>query len=513
MCHGGNSRTDVLAVRVECLYTDLCSIVHRLLIDPEFPVSRVPAFVLLTVCLSTSMSQADQPNILFLFADDQAFDTVHATGNDEIQTPHLDRLVRQGMTFTQAYNQGGWHGAVCVASRTMMVTGRFLWHAKDAEEKLKSDWVPNRQLWPQIMADHGYQTFFSGKWHVKAAATDVFEVVRHVRGGMPNQTDAGYNRPQSPQDRSWLPWDPQHGGFWKGGQHWSEVLGDDAVSYLHQAATDERPFFMYLAFNAPHDPRQSPKQFVDRYPAESISVPKDFLPEYPWDIGSNRIRDEKLAPFPRTKYSVQVNRQEYYAIITHMDEQIGRILEALEETGQADNTWIFFTADHGLACGHHGLLGKQNMYDHSVRVPFVVCGPDVPGESQHGARIYLQSVMATSLDLAGIRRPEHVEFDSLVDQLRHPQPDPHGTAYGAYTDRQRMITVENNKLILYPAIGRRLLFNLADDPAEMHDLSESADLLSLQQELFQALLEEQQRTGDSLDLRPRFPELLAVTPQ
>ena len=126
---------------------------------------------------------------------------------------------------------------------------------------------------------------------------------------------------------------------------------------------------MYIAFNAPHDPRQAPKKYVDMYPTDKIKIPKSFLKEHPLkeEIGSGKgLRDEKLAPFPRTKHAVQVNRREYYAIITHMDFQIGRILDHLDKTGQADNTYIFFTADHGLSVGHHGLLGKQNLYDHSV---------------------------------------------------------------------------------------------------------------------------------------------------
>jgi len=449
----------------------------------------------------------EKPNILLLFADDQAFDTVHATGNSEIQTPNIDRLVARGMTFTHAYNQGGWHGAVCVASRTMMMTGRNLWNAKAEEPRLKTEWVAQKKLWPQLMSGQGYQTFFSGKWHVKAPVQEIFEVARHVRGGMPKQTDAGYNRPKSADDQEWLPWDKARGGFWKGGTHWSEVVGNDGVDYLQTAAADERPFFMYLAFNAPHDPRQSPKSFVDRYPADQVVVPDSFVPLYPYEIGSNRIRDEKLAPFPRTRHSVQINRQEYYAIITHMDEQIGRILDALEETGQADNTWIFFTADHGLACGHHGLLGKQNMYDHSVRVPFVVCGPSVPANETNGSRIYLQSAMATALELAGAGRPEHVQFDSLLDDVQDASPNVTGQAYGAYVDVQRMITVGHMKLILYPKIRRRLLFDLQTDPLEMTDISANVDLLPLQQQLFAQLLQEQDRTGDKLDLAGPFPEL------
>ncbi|WP_229360993.1 sulfatase-like hydrolase/transferase [Fuerstiella marisgermanici] len=459
-------------------------------------------------CLAASfVHAAEKPNILFLFADDQAFHTIHALGNDEIKTPNIDQLIKNGTTFTHTYNQGGWNGAICVASRAMLNTGRFLWHAHDLENDIKKQWVPNKRMWAQRMAAAGYQTFFSGKWHVKADTKNVFEVARHMRGGMPNQTDAGYDRPKSRDDVAWKPWDKKFEGFWKGGRHWSEVLGDDAVDYMSLAASDERPFFMYLAFNAPHDPRQSPKQFVDMYPVDKIQVPQTFLAEYPYDIGSNRVRDEKLAPFPRTPYSVQVNRQEYYAIITHMDHQIGRILKALKQTGQAENTWIFFTADHGLACGNHGLLGKQNMFDHSMRVPFAVTGPGVDAGRKVGQRIYLQSVMATSLALATGNVPEDVEFESLLPLLKDGKPEVTGDIYGAYTDTQRMITVGHEKLILYPKTGVSLLFDLKADPDEMTDLSSKNGSLARKRALFQEFLKHQKVVGDKLDVSEAFSEL------
>lgn len=456
---------------------------------------------------ASARAAADKPNILFVFADDQAFHTLAALGNDEIQTPNLDRLVKRGTTFTRTYNQGGWNGAICIASRTMLNTGRFLWHALDEEKRLRNEWVPENRMWAQQLAQSGYQTFFTGKWHVKADPARVFEVARHVRGGMPNQTEAGYNRPLSRDDNRWKPWDPSFGGFWKGGTHWSEVVANDAIDYLQIAGSDDRPFFMYLAFNAPHDPRQSPKEFVDLYPVDEIQVPASFQPEYPLDIGSNRVRDEKLAPFPRTEYSVQVNRQEYYAIITHMDQQIGRILKALEASGQADNTWIFFTADHGLSCGHHGLLGKQNMFEHSMRVPFVVAGPGVEHDRRIDRRIYLQSVMPTSLQLAGQEVPEHVEFESLLPLLKQDSNGSSPPIYGAYTDTQRMLVLGRHKLILYPKIQTSLLFDLQTDPEEMHDLSGTPGALQIKQKLFQEFLKQQQRVGDSLDVVSAFPKL------
>ncbi len=465
-------------------------------------------FTISLVLLSSSISRGDdQPNLLFLFADDQAYHTIHAMGNDEISTPNLDRLFDSGTTFTHAHNQGGWNGAVCVASRTMLNTGLYLWHAHAVDTKLKDDWVPRKKLWAQQLASAGYQTFFSGKWHVKADAQAVFEVTRNVRGGMPNQTDAGYNRPTSRDDDTWKPWDKSFQGFWKGGKHWSEVLGDDGVEYMNIATRDERPFFMYLAFNAPHDPRQSPKEFVDMYPVENIRVPASFLPEYPYEIGSNRIRDEKLAPFPRTQYAVQINRQEYYAIITHMDKQIGRILDALQTTGQADNTWIIFTADHGLGCGNHGLLGKQNMFDHSMRVPFTIVGPGVEAGRRIGKRIYLQDAMATTLELAGASIPEHVEFKSLLPALKSNSKDVTGTVYGAYTETQRSVTVGQQKLVLYPKISVSLLFDLKQDPDERRDLSSRDGSHASKKALFQEFLAQQHVVGDNLDVLAAFPEL------
>ena len=164
---------------------------------------------------------------------------------------------------------------------------------------------------------------------------------------------------------TWKAADSLNGGFWEGGKHWSEVIKDDALDFLNKSSEKEDPFFMYLAFNAPHDPRQSPQSFLDRYPLEEIPLPDNWLPEYPYKdaIGNPKtLRDEALAPFPRTPFAIKTHIREYYAIISHLDAQIGEILKALEASGKANNTYIFFTGDHGLSVGKHGLLGKQSMF-------------------------------------------------------------------------------------------------------------------------------------------------------
>jgi len=455
---------------------------------------------------------AKQPNILFIFADDQCFDTLNTWGNEEVETPNLDRLARSGVTFRRAYNMGSWSGAVCIASRTMLNTGRFLWRANEVHPQLATERSEGR-FWSEILRGAGYETYFSGKWHVgkMSICEAAFDNVRHIRPGMPNQTPAGYNRPIEGEPDKWSPYDKKFDGFWKGGKHWSEVLGDDAVDYLAQASESDKPFFMYLAFNAPHDPRQSPKEFVDKYPLEKIGIPKNFLPEYPFKdyIGCGKnLRDERLAPFPRTEHAVKVNRQEYYAIITHMDQQIGRILDALEKTGKKEETYIFYSADHGLAVGQHGLIGKQNLYDHSVRVPFIVSGPDLEPGKEVETPVYLQDITASTIELAGVDKPKHIDFTSVMSMARgDTDKHPYDAVYGAYLQLQRSVTMDGYKLIAYPKAARTRLYNLKEDPLERKDLANQAEHRKTKQKLFRRLLELQDEMGDKLDLKSVFANI------
>ena len=451
--------------------------------------------VLLAGCQEPSF--IEKPNFLFIFTDDQRYNTIAHTGDSLVITPNLDRLAESGVTFTHTYNMGAWHGAVCVASRAMLNTGLTVWHARDAENDFAS-MVANRQFWAQRMQDLGYETYFAGKWHVKADPEELFDHVRHVRPGMPNQVPEGYHRPDGPQDTEWLPWDTVHGGYWQGGKHWSEVLVDDASVFFEQVVYSDKPFFMYLAFNAPHDPRQSPKEFVDRYPVDDQVLPEPFLEEYPYkdSIGcSVNLRDEALAPFPRTPFAIKVNQLEYFALITHTDVQIGRILDLLEQSGKKDSTYILLSADHGLSVGHHGLVGKQNMYDHSMRVPLIFSGPGIPADSRRDQQVYLQDLVPTVLHLAGAESPAGIEFSSLIPLIRSEDAvSPHEAIYGCYMDLQRMVRTDEYKLIWYPRVPVFRLYHVAEDPGEMYDLAGDPDysevleemksLLFLQQGLF-----------------------------
>jgi choline-sulfatase len=186
------------------------------------------------------------------------------------------------------------------------------------------------------------------------------------------------------------------------------------------------------------------------------------------------------------------------------------VLAALEASGQAGNTWIFFTADHGLAVGRHGLFGKQNMYEHSLRVPFIVSGPGVAANRRNSAAIYLQDVMATTLELAGAAPPAHVYFRSFLPLLRDPAAKSRYPAvYGAYLDLQRAVIHDGYKLILYPAAKVARLYHLAQDPLEQHDLAASATHAPVARTLFAKLRAEQASLRDALALAATFPTLSA----
>ncbi|WP_149304672.1 sulfatase-like hydrolase/transferase [Pareuzebyella sediminis] len=481
-----------------------------------------------------------KPNIVFLFADDQTFESVRALGFDEVYTPNLDRLVNGGTSFTHAYNMGGWNGAICVASRAMIISGSYIWNAQEkSQEWRKGDSTALTQTWSKLLENKGYDTYMTGKWHVQAPADEIFSRAEHIRPGMPRDRGGelaeaqnkwrkesgdmkdwndymplGYGRPTGPEDTEWSPTDTLQGGFWEGGKHWSEVVRDDALSFIDTAKTKDNPFFMYLAFNATHDPRQAPQRFLDMYPLEDIKVPENFLPQYPYkdDMGNPPgLRDEALAPFPRTEYAVKVHRQEYYALLSHMDEQIGAILDALGTSGKMDNTYIFFGADHGLSVGHHGLIGKQSMFDHSVRIPMMVVGPGIPKGKRLDQDVYLQDIMATSLELADVQKPDYVQFNSFLDIIKGNREESHYDGiYGAYMNVQRMIRKDGFKLLVYPKIEKVLLFDLENDPNEMNDLSENPEYSEKVKTLFTDLLELQKKMNDKLSLQKIYEKVLTT---
>jgi len=449
---------------------------------------------------------AKQPDILFLFVDDFAYDCTGYSGNPVVKTPNIDRLKKRGTLFSHAYNMGSWTPAVCAASRAMLNTGLYLWQTDHLNiEKQAND----GKLWSQLMEPAGYRTWMQGKWHVmkeahtwkKLPPSTCFDSTGTIRGGMPKQNPDGYNRPLSPEDKKWLPWDPKQGGFWEGGKHWTEVSADEGTDYINKHKESERPLFMYLAFSSTHDPHQAPKKYVDMYPPQAVDLPAGYMPEYPYKekIGSGRhLRDEQLAPFPRTEYAIKVNRGEYYAQVTHLDAQIGRVLDALEKSGRAGNTIIILSADHGLAVGHHGFMGKQNMYDHSMRVPLLFTGPGIPQGKVIETPVYYQDLVPTAIELAGAEVPQFMQFKSLLPLIKGDTTEHYPAIYGAYLKLQRMVVKDGWKLIYYPKVPVYLLYNLNRDPQELHNLAEDPAYKEKLTEMKTELKRIEQSMGDPL---------------
>jgi arylsulfatase A-like enzyme len=445
--------------------------------------------------------QASRPNILFLIADDWTFRGVRGLGNAEIETPTIDGLMRRGCTFTHCFHQGSWSGAVCVPSRTMLNSGLTTFRAQKEFEQTP--------LWGQTLGAAGYDTTIVGKWHLsKTALGRSFREQGPVHmSGMFESGPEAYNRPAP--GNSWRPWDSSLKGQWLRTREWGHpdgpdevrhaaaVFADAAIERLQRAASRTNPFFLYVGFTSPHDPRQSPREFVERYPREKVTLPPSYLGEHPFDQGDARLRDELLAPFPRTREAVQVHRAEYYAHITYLDTQVGRILEGLEKTGKASETIVVLTSDHGLAVGEHGLMGKQNLYEHSVRVPYVIAGPGIPKGKKIDSLVYQHSTFATTCELAGVAVPKTVEFPSLVETMRNGG-EPHDAVFCWYRDFQRSVRTREHKLIVYPQAGITQLFDLRKDPWETADVAGEDRYARAKTELMARLRRFQGELGDSL---------------
>ena len=441
-----------------------------------------------------------RPNFLVVVTDDQRPDTIGALGNPVIQTPTLDRLVREGLAFTCAIAPD----PLCVPSRAEILTGRCGF--SNGVTSLGGRFKKELTFWGDAMRGGGYHAWYVGKW---------------MNDGKP--ITRGY--------------DETLGLFWSGGAKWwkdtvdyhgrpvtgykgwifqtddgtkfpelgvgltkeiSKRFADAAIEFIRRGAKSEKPFFLHVNFTAPHDPLLMPPGYEGRYDPDKMRLPGNFRPEHPFDHGNLKGRDELLLPFPRTPADVRADLAVYYAVISHMDEQLGRMLDTLRETGQAERTYILFTSDHGLAVGSHGLRGKQNMYDHTVGVPFLVSGPTVPAGEVRTTPCYLRDMYPTVCELAGIEIPDSVNGRSLVPAIRDPDVQVYDAAFGHFRDVQRMIRTEKWKLIHYPKIGRYQLFDMENDPLEKEDLYGRPCYATVIAELRTRLEAWQEEAGDPL---------------
>ena len=463
---------------------------------------------LLSVLLvSLSAFSADRPNILFIIVDDQSpFDLKVYDPKSQLDSPNIDRLAAEGMVFDGAYHMGSFSGAVCTPSRHMVMSGRTVWHlpiAPNGKELCPPDIVENTMA--AVFNRAGYDTMRTcKKGNSYAGANAQFTVVHDAtkRGG-----------------------DDESGSTWH---------GDQVMNYLNEreAAKDEDPFLIYFGFSHPHDTRDGRPELLAKYGAvnhtdkntppslhsQQPPLPPNHLLKHPFENSHSNVRDEVAVSGVWDKRDEATIRNELgreMACDENIDIQIGRVLDRLEAMGELDNTYIVYTADHGIAIGRHGLQGKQNLYEHTWRVPFIVKGPGIKPGSRAEGNIYLLDAIGTLCDLAGVAVPTTFEGISFKPVLEGEKETVRGVLYGVYSGGSkpgmRCVKKDDWKLIKYDAMDGAVhetqLFNLADNPNEflpehgkegamLTDLAENPDYADKLAEMEALLLDEMRLHDD-----------------
>ncbi|UZO82302.1 sulfatase-like hydrolase/transferase [Aquimarina sp. ERC-38] len=487
-------------------------------------MKKILLFSLLTLILSFKSQAQKKPNVVVIYTDDHRYTGVHALGGQAVKTPAFDDLALNGIAFTNAYIMGAFSGATCIPSRAMLLTGRNLFELDGQGRTIPEE----HTMMGETFIEAGYYAYHVGKWH-----QDMKSLARSAHSGakvsgkpsyltdqfrMPYsdwQADGNYKKEnaylltyndQGEVVKRALNKNDKAGptGTEKIGPHVSEVLAEEASDFI-RAYAKEKPFFMYLAFPTPHDPRQAPKKYKAMYPEENMVLPPSYMSQHPFDNGHIVLRDEKLAEWPRTEAIAKKHLSDYYAIITHLDAQIGRVINALKASGAYQNTIIVLAGDSGLAVGNHGLMGKQNIYDEDgTHIPFIISGGLLKQEDKgrrEDALCYNFDIMPTLCDMAGIKTPASVSGKSLLPLINNEVESVRTNLYYAYRQHQRAYRKGNFKLIEYVRApdknkkrgdiitGSRVtqLFDLSKDPWETFNLADfpeyAAKVVSMRNEM------------------------------
>ena len=460
-------------------------------------------FSLLIAMLSTSAVGADRPNILFIIVDDQSpFDLRIYNPQSSLHTPNIDRLAAGGMVFDGAYHMGAFVGAVCTPSRHMIMSGRTVWHLPNAPGALVQGLCPpglEHNTIPAVFNRAGYATMRTCKQGNSYEAANKLFAVRHdatKRGGT-----------------------PETGSAWH---------ADRVLDYLTQleSSKETKPFLIYFGFSHPHDERDGTPELLAKYGAvnhtdkdhqppahpKQPALPPNYLPAHPFHHGHPALRDEVAVSGVWERRDERTIRNELgreFACSENIDLQIGRVLDRLRAMGELDNTYVIYTADHGMAIGRHGLQGKQNLYQHTWRVPFIAQGPAIKAGSRVEGNIYLLDVLATLCDLAGIPAPETNEGISFKPVLEGRQATIRDVLFGVYSGGtkpgMRSVKKGDWKLIKYDVMDGTVretqLFNLKDNPEEFlaeHHQSEVIALTGSTPEKHQVDLAEDPRYAEKL---------------
>lgn len=424
-----------------------------------------------------------RPNILFIIADDQSPFSLSAYGNRISRTPNLDDLARSGMRIDGAYHMGGFMGAVCTTSRHMIMSGRTLWHIPRAVTRqavLESQKNPDQAL-PRNVDNPNVPKYLEQNTLAAVFNRAGYDTMRTCKKG--NSYPAANKQFKTVRDASKRGPTAEDGSAW----HADQVL--EYLKKRQQSETDQ-PFLICFGFSHPHDPRWASEELLGHYGAvnklpqpskpnpAAPPLPVNYLPEHPFHHGHPGLRDEVAVQgvlTHRDEATIRNEKGREYACIENIDRQVGRVLSKLDEMGELENTYVIYTSDHGIAIGRHGLMGKQNLYEHTWRVPFLVMGPGIKAGSSAQGNIYLLDVLATLCDLAGIDPPETNEGVSAKPVLMGKKGTVREVLYGCYCGGtkpgMRSIRQGDWKLIRYETLNGTVkqtqLFNLKENPNEL----------------------------------------------
>ena len=470
-------------------------------------IKRVTGLLILMILLLNSVFctkvKDEKPNILIILADDQRFDTINALDSKVNVTPNIDKIVNDGVSFSNAHIMGSMNAAVCMPSRAMLASGKNLFSLQNSGRQIPADHI----LLGEYLRQNGYYTFGTGKWH---NGPDAFNRAfcdgdAIFFGGMEDH----WNVPLFHYDltgdyKSTLPiidnpWfsnkvRERKGEYVNSGVHSTDIFSDALENFLNHY-NEKKPFFAYLAYTAPHDPRSMPHEY-DLH--ADIPVAKNFLPQHPFDNGELKIRDEQLAGFPRQKEEIKRHLNDYYSMIAHIDDRIGKIITIMQERGFWDNSIVIFSSDNGLALGSHGLMGKQNLYEHSLRIPLIISGPGIEKNVISKELCYLYDLFPTLCELIDLPIPSGLQGKSLRAAVIGEEYKSRDELVFAYKNLQRAIlTADGWKYIEYHVKGRKTiqLFDLNKDPLEMNNIAEKnkVKVQQLQKRMDEILVE----AGDS----------------
>ncbi|MBL8241620.1 MAG: sulfatase-like hydrolase/transferase, partial [Bryobacterales bacterium] len=337
---------------------------------------------------AAALQSSPRPNIVFLCSDDHHYQCLGANGNPYIATPNLDKLAARGVNFTQ----GIISTPQCAPSRGILLSGL---------ETYQSGLLSNGAirfkpgLGPTIVEQlrrGGYATHLVGKWHIDdlPAACGFSHAPLWLRGGGSKYIDPALRRGLDGKD------EPTPG-------HITELFSDAAINVIRAAAG---PYLLWLTYNAPHSPWSAPDQFRPKNPQPPPGHPKDAK-SFDWST--------------------------YYAVISHLDAHIGRVLAAIEAKGQWNNTLIVFLGDNGFLCGTKGLNGKVHPWEESIRVPYIVSGGPVKARGANAAPVASVNLPATFLDYAGVT-PAYPLAGTSLKPLLSNQPASHEHAFASWVD-------------------------------------------------------------------------------